>query len=183
VKYPISTKITSAGQLTVCVLYVTNFFKLHKLLCEKKNTPTSIEEKRLHKNIYTVRGFQKRNINIVVFWLITPCTLMRATNISDEENDSLLQVTFKMKALCPPKILVTTYQPMYFHNSLTKYVSKKLGSSLLPHNYSRFTSIHNIILSTSTKLSHHLPGSTRRDDLTVQVRNPMQAWLKDHVHF
>jgi len=52
----------------------------------KKNTPTSIEEKRLHKNIYTVRGFQKRNINIVVFWLITPCTLMRATNISDEEN-------------------------------------------------------------------------------------------------
>ena len=83
----------------------------------------------------------------------------------------------------PCNIGPTTYQPMYFPNSPPKYVSKKLGSSLLPHNYSRFTSIHNIIPSTNKKLSHHLPGSTQRDDLAVQVRNPMQAWLKDHVHF
>jgi len=31
---------------------------------------------------------------------------MRATNISDEENGSLFQVKFKMKALCSPEILV-----------------------------------------------------------------------------
>ena len=45
---------------------------------------------------------------------------MRATNISDEENGSLFQVKFKMKALCSPEILVTTYQPTDFHNSLPK---------------------------------------------------------------
>jgi len=77
------------------MLYATIFFKLHKLLCEKKNTPPSTEEKRLHKNIYNVQGFQKGNINNVVFWLITPCTLMRATNISDEENGSLFQVKLR----------------------------------------------------------------------------------------
>jgi hypothetical protein len=78
------------------MLYVINFFKLHKLLCEK-NSPTSTEEKRLHRNIYNVEGFQNRNINTDRFWLI--CILMVATNTSDEENGSLFQVKFKMKAL------------------------------------------------------------------------------------
>ena len=45
---------------------------------------------------------------------------MWATNISDKENGSLFQVKFKMKAKCSPDILITTYQPMYFHNSLPK---------------------------------------------------------------
>jgi hypothetical protein len=38
---------------------------------------------------------------------------MQATNISDDENGSLFQVKYKMKALCSPEILVTTYQPTY----------------------------------------------------------------------
>lgn len=133
----------------------------------------------LPKNFYTrSEVFRKGNISLVVFSVITPHTMVGTTNISDKDTASIFQVKLKMKA-----VYSSTYQPTQCHNSHPKYVRKKFGSSLLPHNYSTFALIQNTIPSTNTKLTHNLPGSTQRDDLAVQVKNPTQAWLEDHVHF